>query len=126
MVHFDVNVPPLLQGRVGQLLWAFGDFLAERGMATTARGKPTGGHVTPWWLYLSLNAAAPRRSRIQFGETTFTRVNNVPHMWVRGKPGSQRTTSCLRCVCVCHRCRQYKFHHSDLLTNRFFKCQTNQ
>ena len=70
---------------VGGLLEHFRARLERSGYSLEVREKPAGNHVTPWWIYLTLDSAKPRQSTVVFGETTFARVNPRPHLWVRGK-----------------------------------------
>jgi hypothetical protein len=86
MGHVDVNIPLELRPRVGALLQEFKCYLLEHDQVNlTCDAKPSGGHITPWWLHLTMSAGAPTESRLQFGETLYAKVNPVPHLWVRGK-----------------------------------------
>lgn len=83
--HRDVDVPEPLRHRIGTLLADFEEYVrAVRPDVVLERvEKPEGNHVTPWWLYATLNNT--KKSRVVFGETTYAAVNSVPHMWARGK-----------------------------------------
>ena len=83
--HVDVNIPPCLQSRRGQLLDAFEDFLRRQSYHTRREDKEPGNHVTPWWLYVRLSQHAPSKSEVQVGETEYAVVNPVPHLWFRAK-----------------------------------------
>ena len=83
--HVDVNVPERLQGRLGQLLKDFEVFAQRRGFVTKRVEKESGGHLTPFWVYVRLDERAPSRSLVQFGETRHDEVNAVPHLWTRAK-----------------------------------------
>ena len=83
--HVDVNIPPCLQSRRGQLLDAFEDFLRRQSYHTRREDKEPGNHVTPWWLYVRLSQHAPSKSEVQVGETEYAAVNPVPHLWFRAK-----------------------------------------
>lgn len=83
--HLDVDIPSSLQSSTGSLLAAFQEFLASKGFTCERKPKPPGGHITPWWLYVALDANAPSKSRLQFGETVHAAVNPTSHLWVRGK-----------------------------------------
>jgi hypothetical protein len=87
MSQIDIDVPVCLQHLLGSLLGHFVEFFLENVLHATIwrTQKNDGGHVTPWWLYARMSLAAPRRSVLQFGETTYKAVNPVPHLWVRGK-----------------------------------------
>ena len=69
--HQDVDVPASLLPELGTLLDRFRDWLiAERHQVKAWRvPKPSGGHVTPWWLYVELCPERPAQSRVVFGET---------------------------------------------------------
>ena len=84
--HADVDVPVALQGRLGSLLSMLEIYLtrAHAAWPLKRRHKPPGGHVTPWWLYATVDTSCPKKSRLQFGETDHAEVNPVPHLWVRG------------------------------------------
>ena len=56
--HIDVAVPAALQPRIGSLLAAFEAALLADGHRPWRQEKEEGGHVTPWWLYLSLSEEA--------------------------------------------------------------------
>lgn len=83
--HLDVNIPAHLRPHAGKLLAEFQVFLERQSYTPWRIAKPPGKHCTHHWLYLSLEARAPRKTQLQFGETTFKDVNPIPHLWVRGK-----------------------------------------
>jgi hypothetical protein len=86
--HIDVDIPAALRPLQKTLLASFKDFVIEKqvGHYWTEEKQGT-GHLTPWWLYLTLSADAPRASQVQFGATVHAAVNTVPHLWVRGSRG---------------------------------------
>ena len=85
--YVSVDLPPSLQSGMGGYLADLQRFIAAAYPLARMerREKPVGGHVTPWWLYVEFGARAPAKSRVQFGETTFARVNRTPHLWARAK-----------------------------------------
>ena len=83
--HVDANVPAALLPFVGRLLERLEKRLQGAGIHCWREAKEDGGHITPWWLYASLGATAPRQSQVVFGETIHKEVNPRPHLWVRGK-----------------------------------------
>ena len=83
--HTDVDIPLALLSRCGSLLNEFDIYLRRKCYQTRREQKADGNHLTPWWLYVRLCDKAPSRSEAQFGETSFAKVNAVPHMWSRAK-----------------------------------------
>ena len=63
--HVDVNVPERLQARLGHLLKDFEAFAQRRGFVTKRVEKESGGHVTPFWVYVRLDERAPSRSLLK-------------------------------------------------------------
>ena len=88
--HMDVIVPPLLRSRLGHLLGDFEGHVQRSGYITRRRDKEPGGHVTSWWLYVQLDAQAPAKGEVQYGETDFARVNPSPHLWTRAREGYRK------------------------------------
>ena len=41
--------------------------------------------MTSWWLYVTFDATARKKSRVQHGETRYDKVNSVPHLWCRAR-----------------------------------------
>ena len=89
--QIDVDVPGMLRAGLGTLLADLEIFVRARGLRARREYKPPGGHVTPWWLYVTLAEDAPSRSEVQFGETDHAEVNPVPHLWVRAKEAYRPT-----------------------------------
>jgi hypothetical protein len=81
----SVDVPLAVRPRMGHLLAEFEQFLTLGGFFCTRVPKLPGGHITPWWLHISVNGEAPVKSQLKFGETDYASVNPTPHLWVQGK-----------------------------------------
>ena len=70
--HQDVGALASLLPELGTLSGRFLDWLiAERRQVEAWRvPKPSGGHVTPWWLYAELCPERPTQACVVFGEAT--------------------------------------------------------
>ena len=88
--HEDVDIPLCLRFEVGELLRSFSEKLSADGFLVEQTQKPPGNHVTSWWLYVTFDATARKKSRVQYGETCYDKVNSVPHLWCRAREKYRR------------------------------------
>ena len=88
--HEDVDIPLCLRFEVGGLLRSFSEKLSADGFLVEQTQKPPGNHVTSWWLYVTFDATARKKSRVQYGETCYDKVNSVPHLWCRAREKYRR------------------------------------
>ena len=88
--HEDVDIPLCLRFEVGGLLRSFSEKLSADGFLVEQTQKPPGNHVTSWWLYVTFDATARKKSRVQYGETRYDKVNSVPQLWRRAKEKYRR------------------------------------
>ena len=86
----DVDIPLCLRFEIGGLLRSFSEKLSADGFLVEQTPKPPGNHVTSWWLYVTFDATARKKSRVQYGETCYDKVNSVPHLWCRAKEKYRR------------------------------------
>ena len=84
--YFHIEVPDALVSEIGTLLPSLLNYIEARSLRHRIVEKPPGGHVTPWWLYVTLDPRhAWSSSEVQFGETTHDVVIETPHIWVHAK-----------------------------------------
>ena len=88
--HEDVDIPLCLRFEVGGLLRSFSEKLSADDFLLEQTQKPPGNHVTSWWLYVTFDATARKKSRVQYGETRYEKVNSVPHLWCRAREKYRR------------------------------------
>ena len=96
--HVDVDIPVVLRGRVGELLADFENYLCDLGFTGPCqpmrKAKKDGGkHVTDWWLYVPLDAKAPTKSIVKYGETVYNKINPVPQRAGGSRPLYEKTAS---------------------------------
>ena len=83
--HRDVNLPRATWHRAGGFLADFAEWLRALGFNTWTVEKEHGNHLTDYWLYATMDSAAPAKSQVQFGCTAFAKVNPAVHSYARGK-----------------------------------------
>ena len=88
--HEDVDIPLCLRFEIGELLRSFSEKLSADGFLVEQTQKPPGNHVTSWWLYVTFDATARKKSRVQYGETRYDKVNSIPHLWCRAREKYRR------------------------------------
>lgn len=83
--HQDVDLPRSTWHRAGAFLTDFAQYLSDLGFQTWTVDKEAGNHLCSHWLYIRMVAGSPARSQIQFGVTSFAKVNPWVHAYARGK-----------------------------------------